>query len=370
MKLTFEKMFNLMKKRKITADELCRKAGISHALISKMKKDTEIYKSAHEYSMNTLAQIAEALGVIPGSIMDLSDDDDLKARPDEKSTVIILPKGLSGIPYAREGENPFIPDGKSLEECHRGLPFLKVYGNALPLLEKLTASERYAFRLLFQKMLLPDNFNNRGFSLSHYDRNLPTVKGKEKSAQSLERGRRGLISKGFLFPARTRSGLNTAQNERKTVQKYYPNPALLFTGNRKAFFHSRPAELMEKDLERESDRKALCRLKKSLLTRDGKPVDIEDRESFIKIYKGPAVDRLMTLTPAGLRIMFLAMHKILEKQDTTLIDIKPDATGLKETTFQKAILSCRKAELLSATRTEGKYFINPLFMYNGDTKGK
>lgn len=127
---------------------------------------------------------------------------------------------------------------------------------------------------------------------------------------------------------------------------------------------------MEKDLERESDRKALWKLKKSLLTRDGKPVDIEDRESFIKIYKGPAVDRLMTLTPAGLRIMFLAMHKILEKQDTTLIDIKPDATGLKETTFQKAILSCRKAELLSATRTEGKYFINPLFMYNGDTKGK
>lgn len=120
MKLTFEKMFNLMKKRKITVDELCRKAGISHALISKMKKDTEIYKSAHEYSMNTLAQIAEALGVIPGSIMDLSDDDDLKARPDEKSTVIILPKGLSGIPYAGEGENPFIPDGKSLEECHRG----------------------------------------------------------------------------------------------------------------------------------------------------------------------------------------------------------------------------------------------------------
>ena len=59
MKLTFEKMFNLMKKRKITADELCHKAGISHALISKMKKDTEIYKSAHEYSMNTLAQIAE-----------------------------------------------------------------------------------------------------------------------------------------------------------------------------------------------------------------------------------------------------------------------------------------------------------------------
>lgn len=124
MKLTFEKMFNLMKKRKITVDELCRKAGISHALISKMKKDTEIYKSAHEYSMNTLAQIAEALGVIPGSIMDLSDDDDLKARPDEKSTVIILPKGLSCIPYAGEGENPFIPDGKSLEECHRGLPFL------------------------------------------------------------------------------------------------------------------------------------------------------------------------------------------------------------------------------------------------------
>lgn len=35
MKLTFEKMFNLMKKRKITVDELCRKAGISHALISK-----------------------------------------------------------------------------------------------------------------------------------------------------------------------------------------------------------------------------------------------------------------------------------------------------------------------------------------------
>lgn len=127
---------------------------------------------------------------------------------------------------------------------------------------------------------------------------------------------------------------------------------------------------MEKDLEREIDRKALWKLKKSLLTRDGKPVDIEDRESFIKIYKGPAVDRLMTLTPAGLKIMFLAMHKILEKQDTTLIEINSDETGLRESTFHRALLACRKAELLSATRTEGKYFINPLFMYNGDTKGK
>lgn len=319
--------------------------------------------------MNTLAQIAEALGVIPGSIMDLSDDDDLKARPDEKSTVIILPKGLSGIPYAEEGENPFIPDGKSLEECHRGLPFLKVYGNALPLLEKLTASERYAFRLLFRKMLLPDNFNNRGFSLSHYDRNLPTVKGKEKSAQSLERGRRGLISKGFLFPARTRSGLNTAQNERKTVQKYYPNPSLLSQETGKP--SSIPA------LQNSWKGPGAGERPESSLETEKEPSD-KGRQAggyrgsgiLHKIYKGPAVDRLMTLTPAGLRIMFLAMHKILEKQDTTLIDIKPDATGLKETTFQKAILSCRKAELLSATRTEGKYFINPLFMYNGDTKGK
>lgn len=78
----------------------------------------------------------------------------------------------------------------------------------------------------------------------------------------------------------------------------------------------------------------------------------------------------MTLTPAGLKIMFLAMHKILEKQDTTLIEINSDETGLRESTFHRALLSCRKAELLSATRTEGKYFINPLFMYNGDTKGK
>lgn len=367
MKLTFEKMFKLMEKRKITVDELCRKAGISHALISKMKKDTEISKSAHEYSMNALAQIAEALGVIPGSIMEIYYNDKLNIP---SHPVPLPPKRLGSLPYAKEEENPFLPKGKTLEECHRGLPFLKIYREALPLMERFTAPERYVFRLLCRKMLLPDNFNNRGFPLSPYEKDLPTVKGKEKSAESLVRGRAGLIKKGFILPSIARAGVTTEEGARRAVQKYYPNPAFLFTGNRTLFFKARPAGLMENSLKREEDKKALYKLKKSLLTSDGKPVDKPDREPFIKIYKGPAMDRLMALTPAGLKIMFLAMDKIMDAQDTTLITIKPDETGLKESTFHKAILACRKAELLSATRTEEKYFINPLFMYNGNTKGK
>lgn len=367
MKLTFEKMFKLMEKRKIPVDELCRKAGISHALISKMKKDTEITDSVHDYSMNTIAQIAEALGVIPGAVMNISYNDELDIP---SAPVPRLPKRLGSLPYAREEENPFLPKGKTLEECHRGLPFLKIYREALPLMEKFTAPERYVFRLLCRKMLLPDNFNNRGFSLSPYEKELPQVRGKEKSAESLVRGRAGLIKKGFILPSAARAGLTTEEGAHKAVQKYYPNPAFLFTGNRTIFFKTRPAGLMEKSLKRKEDKKALYKLKKNLLTNGGEPVDKPDREPFIKIYKGPAMDRLMALTPAALKIMFLAMHKIMDAQDTTLITIKPDETGLKESTFYAALLACRKGELLSATRTEGKYFINPIFMYNGNTKGK
>lgn len=95
-----------------------------------------------------------------------------------------------------------------------------------------------------------------------------------------------------------------------------------------------------------------------------------DKTQFVKLYIG-GVKQIKELTGAGTKVFELLYYEVQKNigrdvMHLSFSDVDQQITPLSKATFMKGMKELLEKEFIAESMTQGKYFLNPDFIFNGD----
>lgn len=419
MKPSFQKLFNLMKTKGITAQKLSIKAQIPPSLLTKLKKISFQEYPDGSVRMDSLARICAALDTNLTDIMEIIKDNQTASTLEGKEK-LSLPSDFHSLqeehpdPEISEMDSPYWPKAKKSDLSH--LPFIKIYPYGFLKLCQLSKSGAFIFRVVCHKLSGSKGINQFWVSLSEADEDwilkdssLGNSLKKSSSIKSFKyilfRGRKELIEKDLLYPAIPKTAANIKGND-VCVNKYFINFFRFFCGDRLSDLNDTMPRVIRRNFKKpDFDRffpqftrfRKQIKHKKQLFHKDRM-----DHSLFIKIMapsqenKENGIDTIFTLPQAGLAVMYLIFNQIAVTPGKTsiylpsvsspqwrytlssLAKVCPQKTygRQKEYTpddyerylrnkYQRGIRACLSANIIRRSNRSDLYFVNPRCLFYG-----
>lgn len=419
MKPNFQKLFNLMRKRGITAQKLSLDAKIPPSLLTKLKKMSCQECPNGSVRMDSLAKICGALHASLPEIMEIAED---KPHPStfEEEKELQLPADYHSLPReameleVAETDSPYYEETKKVDLSH--LPFIKIYPYAFLKLCSLSKSGAFIFRVVCHKLSDNKGINQWWVKLSEADEDwiskdpslgnsLRKNSSKKSFKDILFRGRKELIEKGLLDPADKKAAASIKGKDVR-VKKYFINYLLFFCGDRTSDLNDIMLPVIRSNFNKESAVRLssrFIRFRKQIKYK--KRIDRKDRVDhslFIKIMassqkKGEnGIDTIFSLPEAGLAVMYLLFIQIATTPGKTSIylpsvsspqwqytrfflsktcpqksygrqkDYTPeDYEKYLKNKYQRGIRACLDADIIRRSSRSDIYFVNPCFLFYG-----
>lgn len=95
-----------------------------------------------------------------------------------------------------------------------------------------------------------------------------------------------------------------------------------------------------------------------------------DKTQFVKLYIG-GVKQIKELTGAGTKVFELLYYEVQKNigkdvMHLSFSDVDQSATPISRATFHKGMKELLEKGFIAESMTQGKYFLNPDFIFNGD----